>query len=328
MFNNKIISVQTMQDIRTSIISTLAHYEAERGLPLSAFEIHKYLHKKNSEKIKLSQILKELEHPEITEYNIENKNGFYFLLNEEKTKNKYSQRINRDKLSIKKWKKAKKMIWLMQAIPFVKSISVAGSLSMNNTLKDSDIDLFLMVKKGRIWTARTLSMLLTQLLGQRRYDKKINNKICLNYYITEESEPQIKNLASANVFLRTIPVYGITCYNNFLKNNSYWIEKYFQNPQNKFKIENFRKIKKNKVFLKLKTLSEYMLSKKIGDKLEKILSLWQRKRIEKKIKKEKNITNLIFTDKILMFHWPNPRNKEVLEKYNSIIKKFKIQTTI
>lgn len=306
--------------IRTSIISTLAHYEAERGLPLSAFEIYKYLHKKNSKKITLSQILTELDNIKTTNENITSKNGFFFLINKQSSKDKYSQRINRDKLSIKKWKKAKKIIWLMQTIPFIKSISVAGSLSMNNTLKNSDIDLFLIVKKGRIWTTRTLSMLLTQLLGQRRYDKKITDKICLNYYITEGSEPQIKNLASANIFLRTIPVYEMTSYNNFLKDNFYWLEKYFLNSKNQFKIQNFRKIKKNKTLLKIKTLFEYMLSKKIGDKIEQTLSLWQKKRIEEKTRKETNITNLIFTDEILMFHWPNPRNKEVLEKYEQILK--------
>ena len=95
---------------------------------------------------------------------------------------------------------------------------------MNNTFKNSDIDLFLTVKKGRIWTVRTLSMALTQILGQRRHNKKITNKICLNYYVAEGTEPKIKNLASANVFLRTIPVYEATCYNNFLKNNFYWIK--------------------------------------------------------------------------------------------------------
>ncbi len=301
------------------ILSTLAHYEAERGIPLSAFEIYKYSHKTKLEEFSLKKILTGLEI--LKDKNlIKEKNGFYFLNLPKKDKDRYDQRIANDKISIKKWKKAQKMTALMQITPFVSSISVAGSLSMNNTAEKSDIDLFITTKKGRIWTVRTLSMLLAQALGQRRHNKSINNKICLNYYITDNSLPEIQNLASANVFLRTIPLLNSKKYYEFYKKNTFWIEKYFQKAQEIFRVKNLREIKKSKHLLLIKKILEFSLSKKTGDFIEKHLALWQKKRIEEKIRKEKNITNLIFTDKILMFHWPKPRNEEVLRKYEKIIK--------
>jgi predicted nucleotidyltransferase len=305
------------------ILSTLAHYEAERGVPLSAFEVYKYLHK-NSNTLSFKEILNELKELK-KKKNIKEKNGFYYL-NSSENKKHYSQRIKRDKISIKKWKKARKIICLMQTIPFVKSVSVAGSLSMNNTSEKSDIDLFITTKYGRIWTVRTFSMLLMQIFGQRRHDKKINNKICLNYYVTETSLPKIQNLASANVFLRTVPVLNKKEYGEFFKKNTFWIEKYFQKAQEKFQIKNLRSIKKNRLFLFIKNLLEFLLSGKIGDFIEKHLAFWQKNRIQKKIKKEQSVTNLIFTDEILMFHWPKPRNSEVMEKYKKTVNGIHIKT--
>ncbi|MBI3671499.1 hypothetical protein HY249_01755 [Candidatus Azambacteria bacterium] len=297
------------------IISTLANYEAERGIPLSAFEIYKYLHKTSEEKISFSQILSELKNVSEENKNIKHKNGFYFLNSEE---DKYKERIEREKQSIKKWKKARKIIYFMQAIPFVKSIAISGSLSMNNVTKKSDIDIFMITKAGRIWTARTLSMLFTQLIGKRRHDAKIDDKICLNYFASEGGQTGTKNLASANIFLRTIPVFGVKEYEKFFNENAYWIIKYFQNA--KPATAKKREIKESVVLKAIKKLFEFLLAGKLGDIFEKSLSSWQKKRIERKIKNEKNVSNLIYTDDILMLHWPNPRNEEVMRRYESIIK--------
>jgi len=300
--------------IEKSILKTLAHYEAERGIPLSAFEIHKYLHKSDAY-IEFEKVFSALE-ALVSESKISSYNGFYFL--PENSNNKYINRIEKDKASIKKWKDAKRMVWLMQVIPFVRSISVAGSLSMNNVSEKSDIDIFIISKPGRIWTTRTLSMMLTQILFKRRHDEKIDNKICLNYYIKEGKTPEVKNIASANVFLRTIPIYNSDVYVEFFKKNADWFSKYFQNQSPA--ISQKREVKESAFLQALKTFFEFLLSGWFGDKVENIFAGWQRKRIEKKIKDEKNVTNLIYTDDILMFHWPHPRNEEVLRKYETLIK--------
>ncbi|MEK7452775.1 MAG: hypothetical protein AAB614_00920 [Patescibacteria group bacterium] len=306
--------------LKQSILSTLAHYEAERGLPLSTFEIYKYLHKGSFDRIILSQIIIELQKIIKNDGVIKNKNGF-FSLNE--IEEKCRDRIYRDKLSIKKWRKTKKIISLMQSIPFIKSISVSGSLSMNNIFLNSDIDLFIITKKGKIWTTRTLSMLLIQLIGQRRHNKKIDNKICLNYYISENSDIPIKNMASANIFLRMIPIFEIKLYQSFLQENYFWIKKYFQKSKERLPLKNFREIKRNGFLLFLKKISEYILSGNIGNGIELMLSRWQKKRIAKKIYGLNNVTNLIFTNEILMFHYPNPRNEAILIGYKNIMDKIK-----
>jgi len=305
--------------LKKSIISTLAHYEAERGLPLSAFEIYRYLHKlNNTDLYKLKDVL------EIIEGLVQNKtigfiNGFYFL-NPGNKVDKYKERISRDKISIKKWKKARNIIWLMQLVPFIRSIAVAGSLSMNNTNKSSDIDLFIITKAKRIWMVRTFSMLLTQFIGKRRHNKKINNKICLNYYLAEDILPEIKNIASANVFLRSIPVSGVSVYNSFFEKNINWMQGCFNKAILIYAKK--REIKNSNLLCLIKNFFEFVFSGSFGDFVEKFFSTWQTERINKKIEKDNNVSNLIFTDNILMFHYPNPRNKDVLEKYNNLMRSY------
>ena len=51
---------------------------------------------------------------------------------------------------------AKKVSNLLIRFPFVKGIAISGSLSKNFADEDSDIDLFIVTAKNRLWIARTL----------------------------------------------------------------------------------------------------------------------------------------------------------------------------
>ena len=73
-------------------------------------------------------------------------------------------RLNRKKIWDQKWKKARKIFWIMQVVPFAKLVMGSGSFSLGNTRKDSDVDLLIIAKKGRIWTVRTFFTLLTSFL--------------------------------------------------------------------------------------------------------------------------------------------------------------------
>lgn len=312
------------------ILSTLAHYQAEKETPLSAFEIYKYLH--NSEKINAQNItqgdIRNTLQDLLQKNLIKEKEGFYFLkpLPEDAVK----KRLAREKTSVQKWKKTKRVVWLMQVIPFIKTIAVTGSLSMNNATKESDIDIFIIAEKNRVWTVRTLSVFLTHIIGQRRRGNIINNKICLNYFLAENTEPPIQNLGYANIFLRAIPVSGKENYLKFFSQNSYWIQKYFKNLEPS--LNDSREAKKNHLLNLIRKTLESILSNKIGDSTENYLFNWQTNRINRKLTKdrpsqnlqtsdvwERDLSHLVYTKDVIMLHYPNPRNEEVMEKYNKII---------
>src|SRR3989344_9230759 len=89
----------------------------------------------------------------------------------------------------KKWKKLLKKIWLFKFIPGVDFVLVAGSLATGNVNKDSDFDVIVGAKQGRIFTARFLSVLFFGLFGWRRrklsHKESARDKICLNHFITK-----------------------------------------------------------------------------------------------------------------------------------------------
>lgn len=55
---------------------------------------------------------------------------------------------------LKKWK------FLYCNFPFVEEIFLANSISFNALKENSDIDLFVITKQGRIWTARFIMSLI------------------------------------------------------------------------------------------------------------------------------------------------------------------------
>lgn len=117
---------------------------------------------------------------------VEKKNGFYFLKG--KSKSVY-QRLLRKRISDKKLKIAKKASKILSKIPFIKFVGVTGSLAMQNSQEDGDIDLLIITKSGRLWTARAISLLLLKMFGMnyRRYsDKNQKDKLCLNMWLSED----------------------------------------------------------------------------------------------------------------------------------------------
>ena len=58
-------------------------------------------------------------------------------------------------------------------VPFVKMVAVCNSLAYDNATEQSDIDLFIVIEKGRMWIARFLITLILQFHGVRRHGNKI-----------------------------------------------------------------------------------------------------------------------------------------------------------
>lgn len=73
-------------------------------------------------------------------------------------------------------------IAIIRRIPFTRMVALTGSAADGRATKKSDIDFFVQVKVGHIWTTRLLITVMLQLLGLRRTGTKIAGKICLNWF--------------------------------------------------------------------------------------------------------------------------------------------------
>ena len=121
------------------------------------------------------------------------------------------QRLQRHVLAQHKWRIVRRAGRLLARLPLIRMVAVSGSLALWNTRQESDLDLFIVARRGRIWTARLLLLLATQLLGRRRkyWEGQAPDKICLNHYITDgglSMPTAVRSLYTAMLYLHAVPL--------------------------------------------------------------------------------------------------------------------------
>jgi len=195
---------------------------------------------------------------------------------------------------------AKKVGNLLVRFPFVKGIAISGSLSKNFADEDSDIDLFIITAKNRLWIARTLMHCfkkLTFLVKREHY-------FCMNYYI-DEDELQIRerNIFTAIEIATLMPLHGDTTFEQFYMANN-WTRNYL--PNKYMRLTTAKTLKRSW----LKRSFECMFNNRFGNSLDNLLlrittDRWDKKRQQKKL----NIKGLIMgMDTGKHYAKPDPKN--------------------
>ncbi|MFW0837477.1 MAG: hypothetical protein ACKKL5_00550 [Candidatus Komeilibacteria bacterium] len=154
--------------------------------PLTSWEIWQWLwHDKNGgckqdDWSEIKQVLDTL----VAGQELGSKNGFYFLPGRQELVQLRQQRY---RLAQRKYRLAQRATCWLRWLPFIKYIGVCNTLAYNNARVGSDIDLFIVTRQGRIWSARWWSAILMQLLGWRPNKRTAQDKICLSFFVTEHS---------------------------------------------------------------------------------------------------------------------------------------------
>jgi predicted nucleotidyltransferase len=91
------------------------------------------------------------------------------------------------------------VIRLLGIFPQILLVALCNSRAMGEADENSDIDLFIIAKKGNLWTARFFTTIITLIFGLRRrnthglekwtpeYIKRTKDRFCLSFFITEEA---------------------------------------------------------------------------------------------------------------------------------------------
>lgn len=143
-------------------------------------EIHYYLYGGN-QNVTLAEIEYVLENLEPVE-KIEN---WYVMKGREKLA---LLRVEKMEWSKKYWDRARKWKWVFRLVPFLKKVYVCNNLAFNNVLQKSDIDLFIVTQKDRMFLARSILTFLCHILGIRRHGEKIAGRFCLSFWASEDAE--------------------------------------------------------------------------------------------------------------------------------------------
>ncbi len=174
------------------------------------------------------------------------------------------------------YKKTTKYLKYIKWIPWIKMIWVWNSISMNSASKDSDIDLYIVTEKNRLWLVRIFITFIFQILWVRKTEKKHSGRFCLSFFSSLEWMDFWSFAIKDDVYLYFWIVYfkPILDYDNtykkFLKVNSSWADfgKYkdiLEENKKSIKYKKKTKKKKNNIFKKMlkKTLDliNYSLKK-------------------------------------------------------------------
>lgn len=242
---------------------------------------------------------------------IEKKNDFYFLKGRESL---IKKREKRESISQKNWLKLKKISRTINHTPFLKGVFVSGSLAINNSDEDSDIDLLVITKKGRIFTVRFFLTLILDLIGERRKPGRVAGKICLNQFQTENSLKVIfPTLYNAYTYLHLKPIIDREGVFTKFRDENDWLGKYLLFLGKKFPAP-FRIGKKSKIA----EIIEKILKGKFGDLIERKLKGIQIRR-KKKCKKGR----IILEDGFIELH-PDSAEEEILANYEKRLKEMSL----
>lgn len=180
-------------------------------------------------------------------------------------------------------KKARKYIKFIKNIPWIRMVAVWNSVAMNYANKESDIDLFIITSRNRLWFVRILVTTIFSILWLRKTKKHHAWRFCLSFFSTIDGM-DFSNFAVENdiylyfwiVYLKPILNYDNT-YENFIKANSTWAdfseyEDIIETNKEYIKYEWFSHLNRSKLLNILNSFLKYLFEKRA---LKKYEELWK-----------------------------------------------------
>ncbi len=298
-----------MNRVKDNILATLAYFDLFK-YPLTGGEIYLFM-KERVAQADLDLSLKHL----VAARSVFQFGDFYSLQNDHQL---IVRRYNGNKQAAEMIKTAARVGEILIRFPYVRGIAISGSLSKNYADENSDIDLFIITAKNRLWIARTLMHTfkkLTFIVNKQDY-------FCMNYYIDEEQlQIKEKNFYTAIEVVTLIPLQGDTVIEQFYAANS-WTRNYLPN-----KIMRLSSAKPLEISF-FKWIVEKLLNNRVGNALDNLLmqitaARWGKKTEQKKLNAKGSIMAM---DAAKHHAKPDPRNFQarLLAQYESKISEMHI----
>ena len=206
-----VLCVTTLPPVQKAILETLA-YSDVFDYPLTFDELHRYL-TVSAPRADLEACLSDMSF-------VSTESGFYFLADRDET---VRVRMAREQASRITFQRACRYGYFLGSLPFVRMVTLTGSLAMLNLSRDADMDYMLVTQPGRLWLARAFAVTFGRLM------RLLGDRICVNLLISESTlEWSSHDLYSAREMCQMIPVTSMDVYSRLRKANA-WIENYLPN---------------------------------------------------------------------------------------------------
>lgn len=305
-----------------SIIQTISYFDIF-NTPLTREELLRWLWGEKA--VDYTDFAKRLDDLE-KQNKISKKSGYYFLPGREEIINIRQRAVPlvEEKMQIAV-RAGKKIRW----IPFVEAVFVCNTVAGGGVKKTSDIDVFIIIKNGRLWLARLLTTITMSLFGLRRNKTKIANKICLSFYATNDGLDLSKiKISDPDIYLtywmeNLIPVYDPNNTLRKIKYKNQWAKKSLPNSNENYQTLYRWAVVDSKLSKAVRSFFEKTWTGAYGNLIEK-----QAKEIQQ-TKMKLNFTNpnkenklgVIINDNMLKFHENDRREQyrdEWINKYSII----------
>ncbi|MDP9079237.1 MAG: hypothetical protein M3O71_17550 [Bacteroidota bacterium] len=295
---------KSLSPIKENILETLAYFDLF-DYPLTRAEIYLFLKNKHCFEAFNDALQLLLNNGTIHLFD-----NFYTLKNDHYLA---VRRTEGNKKAAELIKIAARVGSLLIHFPYVRGIAISGSLSKNYADDESDIDLFIITTKNKLWIARTIMHCFKKLT----FLVNKEHLFCMNYYVDEQQmEIAEKNLYTAIEIATLIPLQGDTVFEKFYTANS-WTREFL--PNKNMRIASAKSVKTSF----LKNMTEMLFNNTAGDKLDNMLmkltsSRWNKKTEQKKLNNHGIVMGM---DTSKHFAKPDPRNfqKKLLVRHENRI---------
>lgn len=284
-----------------SLLKTLAYFDIF-DYPLTREELFRFLWE--PQPLKYSEFVFALDQE--LPPGVQTLGGYYFFTGRKEIIGKREQKIlyTEQKIAI-----AKRGTKKLRALPFVKALFVCNQLPVG-VKKNSDIDVFIIVERGRMWTTRAWITAILSVFLLRRTNRHVEDKMCLSFYVTDENL-DLSNIciAAPDVYqaywnAQLIALYDPSCFFTKIQQKNMWVQKYLPHMFVPSHISKRWKVDDTFFSRILKKSGEWILKSHFGLLLEKgirFLQLQKMKFLTKSFGHAEN-KSVVIRDAMLKFH--------------------------
>ena len=300
-------------DLKESVYSALAFFD-QFDCPLTIDELERYIMAVTVDRPKLLEFLTDDE-------KIGGRDGFFFLKGRQGIVN--FRKVRRE-IAQKYWRKVRFFVPLARIVPYIRMVAVCNTLAFDNPTSKSDIDLFVITRRGRIFTARSDLTLFYSLLGVRRHGQKIAGRFCLSFFLAEDSlnlEQMRKDEKDAYLyywFRSLVPVFGHEYYRKFINENG-WLKDSFIEP---FRNARQHVVEPGKIPRFIGFIKELFLNLPPGNWIEAKLRSDHLKRHDRRTADLGPESDVVIADHMLKYHNIDRRsefNRKFFAKYAELL---------
>ncbi len=306
--------------IEQSIIATLAYFDLF-DIPLTREELYRWLWKPPANYV-YEDFLDVVEHS--THW--QTKDGFVFLTN----RGEITQVRDRAVLIVEhKMKRAKHAVKILRFVPFVRAVFVCNTIASGSPEIDSDIDLFIVIKRGRLWLTRFFVTSVLSFVGMRRTRTHVRDRICLSFYITDAHERLYDvcipgdDIYMAYWLDQLIPVFDPEDVLTDIQQANPWVKQLVPNVFQPYTALSRWRVNPSRLSRLIQRIGHAWWGTWYGNFLEGQAKGFQQQKMKRntKSKQGQTDTDVVISDTMLKFH-ENDRRKHFREQWKERIARY------